>query len=98
MPNSKSILKVIFALGVWSFLVIGLVKLHGNNVMLEEYPQAPLSGRLLLQKDNRFNFEATSTTTDRILPHDVLVDSRQGESRCHCHNVHIQIDHHHRWR
>lgn len=82
MPNSKSILKVLFALGVWSFLVIGLVKLHGNNVMLEEYPQAPLSGRLLLQKDNRFNFEATSTTTDRILPHDVLVDSRQGKKSC----------------
>lgn len=79
MPNSKSILKLIFALGVWSFVVIGLFKLHGNNVILEESPQVPLSGRLLLQKDMRFNFEATSTTTDRILPHDVLVDSRQGK-------------------
>lgn len=68
-----------FALGVWSLVVIGLVKLHGNNVMLEEYPQGAMSGRLLLQKDNRFNFEATSTTTDRVLPHDVLVDSRQGK-------------------
>lgn len=79
MPNSKSILKLIFALGVWSFVVIGLFKLHGNNVILEESHQVPLSGRLLLQKDMRFNFEATSTTTDRILPHDVLVDSRQGK-------------------
>lgn len=79
MPNSKSILKILFALGVWSFVVIGLFKIHSNNIILEDYPQAPMNGRLLLQKDLKFNFEATSTTTDRILPVDVLVDSRQGE-------------------
>lgn len=79
MPNSKSILKILFALGVWSFVVIGLFKMHSNNIILEDYPQAPMNGRLLLQKDLKFNFEATSTTTDRILPVDVLVDSRQGE-------------------
>lgn len=79
MPNSKSILKLMFALGVWSFVVIGLVKLHGHNVILDEYPQAPLSGRLLLQKDSKTFFDATSTTTDKVLPYDVLIDSRQGE-------------------
>lgn len=79
MPNSKSILKILFALGVWSFVVIGLFKIHSNNIVLEDYPQAPMSGRLLLQKDSKFNFEATSTTTDRILPLDVLIDSRQGK-------------------
>lgn len=79
MPNSKSILKILFALGVWSFVVIGLVKIHTNNIVLEDYPPAPMSGRLLLQKESKFNLEATSTTTDRILPLDVLVDSRQGK-------------------
>lgn len=78
MPNSKSILKILFALGVWSFVVIGLFKMHSNNIVLEDYPQAPMSGRLLLQKESKFNFEATSTTTDRVLPLDVLIDSRQG--------------------
>lgn len=82
MPNSKSILKILFALGVWSFVVIGLVKIHTNNIVLEDYPAAPMSGRLLLQKESKFNMEATSTTTDRILPLDVLVDSRQGEYAC----------------
>lgn len=77
MPNSKTILKFFFALGVWSFLVIGLFRIHGQNVLLsQEHPSAPLSGRLLLQKENRY-FEATSTTTDRI--DDVLIDNRQGK-------------------
>lgn len=79
MPNSKSILKILFALGIWSFVVIGLVKIHTNNIVLEDYPQAPMNGRLLLQKESKFNLDATSTTTDRILPLDVLVDSRQGK-------------------
>lgn len=78
MPNSKTILKFFFALGVWSFLVIGLFRIHGQNVLLQEHPPAPLSGRLLLQKENRY-FEATSTTTDRI--DDVLIDNRQGKIR-----------------
>lgn len=86
MPNSKSILKILFALGVWSFVVIGLVKIHSNNMVLDDYQsQMPMNGRLLLQKDMKFNFEATSTTTERILPLDVLIDSRQGKifvSRC----------------
>lgn len=77
MPNSKTILKFFFALGVWSFVVIGLFKIHGQNVLLKEHPPAPLSGRLLLQKENRY-FEATSTTTDRI--DDVLIDNRQGNN------------------
>lgn len=80
MPNSKSILKVIFALSVWSFVVIGLVKLHNNNVIIEDYAQGQLNGRLLLQKESRFNFDGTSTTTDRILPPEVLVDNRQGKN------------------
>lgn len=80
MTKSKSILKILFALGVWSFVVIGLVKIHTNNMVLDDYQsQMPMNGRLLLQKDMKFNFEATSTTTERILPMDVLIDSRQGK-------------------
>lgn len=80
MLNPKSIIKVLCALSVWSFVVIGLVKLHSQHVIVDEYnPHAPLSGRLLLQKDNKMFLEATSTTTDKILPHEVLIDSRQGE-------------------
>lgn len=79
MPNSKSILKILFGLGVWSFVVIGLFKIRSSNIVLDDYQQAPMSGRLLLQKESKFNFEATSTTTDRVLPLDVLIDSRQGK-------------------
>lgn len=79
MFNSKTLLKFLFALGVWSLLLIGVVKIQSNHVVLEEYPHGPLNGRLLLQKDNKYSFEATSTTTDRILPSDVLVDNRQSK-------------------
>lgn len=83
MPNVKTILKAFIALAVWSVLVLGLFKLHNEHVVHHNSPASSLSsqlsgGRLLLQKDSRYSFEATSTTTDRI-PYDVLIDSRAGE-------------------
>lgn len=77
MINRKLILKFIFALGVWSFLLLGLFKLHETHVIELETPSGQFNGRLLLQKDNRY-VEATSTTTDRFIPADVLIDNRQG--------------------
>lgn len=80
MPNSKTILKFMCALGVWSFILIGLFKLQGHHVVLQDHELISLSGRLLLQKENRY-VEATSTTTDHIPQADVLIDNRQGEYR-----------------
>lgn len=80
MPKSRVILKILFSLSVWSFVMIGLFKLHGNNVILQEHVPVPISGRLLLQKDNKY-MDPTSTTTDRNVPADVLVDNRTGKLR-----------------
>ncbi|KAG4078302.1 hypothetical protein HA402_013012 [Bradysia odoriphaga] len=74
MPNSKKILKLFFALGVWSFLVIGLFRIYEQNVWLQEHSPAPLSGWLLLQNEDLY-FEATPKTTNRI--DDVLIDNRE---------------------
>ncbi|XP_059607716.1 uncharacterized protein LOC132255627 [Phlebotomus argentipes] len=74
--SSRMIMKFLFALGVWSFLLLGLLKLHSNRVILEEDIQSGINnGRLLLQKDGRYQ-EATSTTTEKFLPLDVLIDNR----------------------
>lgn len=80
MPNAKTILKVLIALSAWSFLILGLFKLHGQHEQQHSFTAGQLSGRFLLQKDSRYNVEATSTTTDRI-PYDVLVDNRAGTKR-----------------
>lgn len=77
MDNSKTILKFIFILGIWSFLVLGLLKLNDRNVAFSEHFQNPMSRRFLLQRENRY-FEATSTTPDGMVLDDVLVDNRQG--------------------
>lgn len=77
MDKSKTILKFIFVLGIWSFFVLGLLKLNDRNTKLSEHFQTPMSRRFLLQRENRY-FEATSTTPDGTLLDDVLVDNRQG--------------------
>lgn len=79
MASSKIILKVLFSLCVWSFVIIGLFKMHGNNIVPQEYVTAQLSGRILLQKDMLRYGEVTSTTTDRFDPSEILVDNRTGK-------------------
>lgn len=78
--SPRLIWKFLLGLGVWSFVVIGLFKLHTNNVILndEDAMSSVNSGRLLLQKDFRFA-EATSTTTEKFMPVDVLIDNRTSE-------------------
>lgn len=81
MPNVKYTLKVMLALSVWSFVMLGLFKLHGRGDARSggAFGASQLSGRFLLQKDSRYgSMEPTSTTTDRI-PYDVLVDNRASE-------------------
>lgn len=75
MDKSKTILKFIFVLGIWSFLVLGLLKFNDPGKTFSEHFQEPMSRRFLLQRENRY-FEATSTTPDGL--EDVLVDNRQG--------------------
>lgn len=52
--------------------------MHGTNIVTQEYAAAPLSGRILLQKD-MLRYETTSTTTDRFDPSEILVDNRTGK-------------------
>lgn len=80
MPNTKTILKALIALSAWSFLILGLFKLHGQHEQQHSFTAGQLSGRFLLQKDARYNIEATSTTTDRI----PIVDNRAGKNRVYC--------------
>lgn len=37
MPNSKKLLKIVFALSVWSLLVIGLLKMHGHSTIIQYF-------------------------------------------------------------
>ncbi|XP_055611812.1 uncharacterized protein LOC129758338 [Uranotaenia lowii] len=82
-PKTRIVFKFIFGLGIWSFLVLGFFKLNGDSVAQHQFQQAPINGRLLLNKDNRWTGnEATSTTTDRYASpmgagvDEVLVDNR----------------------
>ena len=87
-PKTKLVFKFIFGLGIWSFLMIGLVKLNNEQVTRQQQQQViqemqPISGRLLLQKENRWAFEGTPKTTDKFMQmmtaEDVLVDNRNGK-------------------
>lgn len=85
-PKTKLVFKFIFGLGVWSFLMLGLVKLNSDQVSRQQQQviqeMQPISGRLLLQKENRWAFEGTPKTTERFMQlltaEDVLVDNRNG--------------------
>lgn len=81
--NAKVILKFLCLMGVWSTVLIGLMKLHTNHVITQMDDGAAggvkSSGRLLLQKETRFFPDATSTTTEKYLPLDVLIDNRTRE-------------------
>lgn len=87
-PKTKLVFKFIFGLAVWSFLMIGLVKLNNDQMTRGVIPPAsmqqmqPINSRLLLQKENRWAFEGTPKTTDRFVQmltaEEVLVDNRNG--------------------
>lgn len=79
--NGKVILKFMCLLGVWSMVLIGLFKLHTNHIILQEEHSSLINGgggRGLLQKEVRFP-DATSTTTEKFMPNDVLIDNRTSE-------------------
>lgn len=85
--NAKVILKFLCLMGLWSTVLIGLMKLHTNHVntqMDDSGPGGIKSGRLLLQKETRFFQEATSTTTEKYLPLDVLIDNRTRKHPPNC--------------
>lgn len=79
MARTKVILKILFTLCVWSFVIIGVFKMHGTNIVPQEYAAVPMSGRILLQNDMLRYAETTSTTTDRFDPSEILVDNRTGK-------------------
>lgn len=86
MPRTNVILKILFTLCVWSFVIIGVFKMQGTNIVPQEYSSMPLSGRILLQKDMLRYVETTSTTTDRFDPSEILVDNRTGKYK-YCSTV-----------
>lgn len=79
--NAKVILKFLCLMGIWSTILICLMKMNTNHVILqdEDLQSGMKSGRLLLQKETRFQ-EATSTTTEKFMPLDVLIDNRTRKS------------------
>lgn len=86
-PKTKLVFKFIFALGVWSFLVLGLIKINNDQILPQQVIQEmPINSRLLLQKESKWTAaEGTPKTTERFMQmltaEEVLVDSRNGESR-----------------
>lgn len=76
----RNFFKFLFILGVWSFLLIGLIKINNENIDISSslvssqtyLKKIPLNGgRALLQKEkwNQANLEQTSTTSasDRLM-------------------------------
>ena len=79
MSSSKIILKILFTLCVWSFVMLGLFKIHDGQMVSQEYVSVPINGRIILQKENKYGIDLTSTTTDRFDPYEILVDNRTGK-------------------
>lgn len=68
MPSSKTLIKFVFVLIIWSFLIIGLIKLHNQSEFVQNHTNAPIISKWqLLQKENIFA-EATLTTAHHLQP------------------------------
>lgn len=88
----RNFFKFLFILGVWSFLLIGLVKINNNNANID-LPLDPAVSQFYVKKiplhrnlleREKFFGDPTSTTSqpDRtfaIVHNDVLIDNRTGE-------------------
>ena len=91
----RNFFKFLFILAVWSFLLIGLIKLNNDNIDLSSplvtsqayLKKIPLHRNLLQKEKWNQNFiDQTSTTaaSDRtfsFVDHEVLVDNRTGRFR-----------------
>lgn len=91
----RNFFKFLFILAVWSFLLIGLIKLNNDNIDLssvslvtsQSYLKKIPLHRNLLQKEkwNQNFIDQTSTTasaaerTISFVDHEVLVDNRTGK-------------------
>jgi hypothetical protein len=91
----RNFFKFLFILAVWSFLLIGLIKLNNDNIDLssvslvtsQSYLKKIPLHRNLLQKEkwNQNFIDQTSTTaaaaerTMSFVDHEVLVDNRTGK-------------------
>jgi len=91
----RNFFKFLFILAVWSFLLIGLIKINNDNIDLsavslvtsQSYLRKIPLHRNLLQKEkwNQANFlEQTSTTSaserlSSFMDNEVLVDNRTGK-------------------
>lgn len=91
----RNFFKFLFILAVWSFLLIGLIKLNSDSIDLSSVSlvtsqaylkKIPLHRNLLQKEKWNQNFiDQTSTTSaaDRMtfVDHEVLVDNRTGKWR-----------------
>lgn len=94
----RNFFKFLFILAVWSFLLIGLIKLNNDNIDLSSVSlpsqtylkKIPLHRNLLQKEKWNQNFiDQTSTTSaaDRMMTfidHEVLVDNRTGKLIIFC--------------
>lgn len=83
MPNSKMLLKIVLALGVWSFLIIALMKLQGYIEIpaIRPEPVAPASDQLMMHQndDQTDRVESKEVIKKPVFSDDVLDDKRPGK-------------------
>lgn len=109
----RNFFKFLFILAVWSFLLIGLIKLNSDSIDLSSVSlvtsqsylkKIPLHRNLLQKEKWNHNFiDQTSTTSDRMMTfvdHEVLVDNRTGKltSRGHVRTLNNDCHKLHRHR
>lgn len=91
----RNFFKFLFVLAVWSFLLIGLIKLNNDSIDLssvslvtsQSYLKKIPLHRNLLQKEawnqNFIDQTSTTSTSDQLMAfidHEVLIDNRTGRS------------------
>lgn len=77
---SRNKLKLVFMLCIWSFMIVGLVKLLRQSVTVQMQPHAKVSVRTLLQKDMQFSEPTTiAITADPELQHAAHIDNNRND-------------------
>lgn len=79
MPNTTLLIKIILGLGVWSVLILGLMKLQGHLATVRKDSGAPVSRQPMLENESDYIETNTSATTVRVYPDEVLTDNREGK-------------------
>lgn len=83
MINTKKLIKIVLGLGVWSFLIIGLMKFQGHLgfATVRQDVAAPVVNDQPTLENGSEDFETTTSATTKSIypPDDVLVDDQPGK-------------------